>query len=245
MRLLLSIFLVLLSSCISREKYAASLREAELAKGRLADQQRLSSQQASKDKQEIERLQQEQRAAEQKYKDAEASLTQSKDESAQRGIRIESLEEILQLWRSLPTGQFPSTGLDPGATFASAATLLSVDPSTKKQQIITSKTGITLSPEAIAQIKLWAAPIQKTNHALWLLGFADGTADNIKVSGEYALAVARAFIAQGIAAPRITISAMGSSGPLCQDLPLGENPDVAACIAKKNRVQIILLSEGF
>jgi outer membrane protein OmpA-like peptidoglycan-associated protein len=237
---------LLLSSCVvSREKYAAALRDAELAQGRLSDQKKFSERQLTQLKQENERLQQEKKLAEQKTKSAEDALQQSKSESAARGIRIESLESLLLLWRSIPEGQFPSTALDPSAKFASAVTLTSIDADTKKQNFISSKAGLVLSPEALAQIKQWSSSLQNPKQTLWLLGFADGTADNTKASGEYALLVARAFMAHGVAASRIKISALGFSGPLCQDQPLPLTEDTKTCIAKNNRVQIILLAEGF
>jgi outer membrane protein OmpA-like peptidoglycan-associated protein len=237
---ILYLWLVLFCSCVvSREKYAASLREAELAKGRLTDAKRNAQKEkeqlkaqldkAIKEKEEL--LKQSQDCKKSKD-DFEAATTKMGEVTSLFATKITELEKSVNLWSGLVYGYLPPS--NDIADFATSTVLPVIDPDTKKPNLIVSKTGVSLSAEGSAQIKKIAEELKKSEQKILILGFADGTSDDLKTSSDFALVVTKALIAAGIDSNRLRVSFFGATQGPCNDK--------GKC--QISRVQIALLTKG-
>ena len=220
-----------LGSCVvSREKYATSLREAELAKGRLTDQKRSAQKEREQLTTQLTQLRQEKTEAETRAKLAEQSASQAGPEIAALSSRIETMESIVALWQAVVYGSIPAAD----SRLTSSLLIPLLDPVTQKPAFVTAKTGVSLSAEGSALVKKLAEQLPKNNQTILVLGFASDTADDLKMSSEYSLLVARALLAAGIKSERLRVSFFGAMQGPCND------KDKCA----QSQVRVVLLAEG-
>jgi outer membrane protein OmpA-like peptidoglycan-associated protein len=217
------------SCVVSREKYAASLRDAELAKGRLTDQKRSAQREQERLAAQLTQLRQEKMAAEARATLAEQSVSQNAPKIATLSAQLNALESIVTLWRALVYGSILAD-----APLASSLFIPLLDPITQKPAFIATKAGMTLSAEGSALVKKIAEQLPKNTQTILVLGFAHDTTDDLKMSSEYSLLVAKALLAAGIEGDRLRVSFFGATRGSCNDKEK----------CTQSQVRVVVIKEG-
>ena len=229
---ILSLWLAILccSCLISREKYAASLRDAELAKGRLTDQRRSAQREKEQLNAQLAQTLQEKSEAEARAASAAQRAATQDAALAALNAQLLVLGASADLWRALVLGQLRAED----SALASSSWIPLLDPLTQRPNFVTSKTGLSLSAEGDALLKKIAAQLPPNNQKILVLADLHGTADDLKLSSEYSLVVTRALLAAGVEAQRVRVGFLGATQGPCEDK--------GKCAA--SQVRLVLLAEG-
>lgn len=237
--------LLLLGACpVSRQQHAATLRELELTKGRLSDAQKKIDQQEQKERSERAQLEKDLKDAqgraiseEAKAKALETRAAQAEASLVACGASSDAKEKLLVSWSEIYQGSLSASGIDPSNSFASAS-LIEAKDSTGKATFVTSLSGITLSTPTLEALKTISSKLKDANRGILVIGFADGSADDLKTSSQYAISVAKALSSGGVPGELIRVSAAGATQKRCTTT---KEPK---CIEQNNRVMIVLLPQG-